>query len=201
MEWKLFEGEPPEATESLAGRGWMDLEGQPGFAQRSKMVADLVRFTAALTGSVTVTDLGCGDGSLLAMLPTHLDAWGYELGGGDVAHARSRGLDVRQADILSDQLEYGRLLSASEVLEHLADPVAFLKSLPRDPLLIASSPSAETGIWHNAIHAWAWDLEGYRDLLERGGYRVLYQTECDGGENEFGGVTGRQRFQAIVGAR
>lgn len=196
MEWRL-----PGEDHICTSRPWMDLANQPGFPQRAKMTAELVRLAAALSGAATVTDLGCGDGSLLAMLPAHLTAWGYEAGAGDVAHARYRGLDVRQADILLDDLEDGELIVASEVLEHLEDPVAFLKSLPHDPPLIASSPSAETGDWHNRIHSWAWDLEGYRDLLERGGYHVLYQTECDGGLNTFGGVTGPQRFQAVVAAR
>lgn len=194
MEWQL-----PGEDDISRGRGWMNLTDQPGFAQRAKLVSDLARLLFGVRPDLgTVTDLGCGDGSLLAMLPRR--AWGYELGAGDVAHALSRELDVRQADILADELEYGDLLIASEVLEHLADPVAFLKGLP-DRLLIVSSPSMETGAWHNPIHSWAWDLPGYRELLERSGWRALYQAECDGGTNTFAGVTGPQRFQAIVGAR
>lgn len=195
MEWKL-----PGEDDISPGRPWMNLEGQPGFAQRASMVAGLVRVAAHLAPSVSVADLGCGDGSLLAMLPPRLDCWGYELGAGDVAHAQARGLDVRQGDILHDPLKWGDILIASEVLEHLADPVAFLEDLP-DRLLIASSPSAETGEWHNRIHSWAWDLDGYRNLLERSGWHMLYQAECDGGTNTFGGITGQQRFQAIVAAR
>lgn len=199
-EWKL-----PGLDDIRPDRPWMRLEGQPGFAQRAKMVTGLAALVAALRPRIaTVTELGCGDGSLLAMLPTAmpgLDAYlGYEIGSGDVEAARSRGLNVEQADILTGDLFYGDLLIASEVLEHLADPVAFLGALP-DRVLIASSPSAETGTWHNPIHSWAWDLDGYRDLLGRSGWRVLYQAECGGGENTFGGVTGPQRFQAIVAAR
>ncbi len=82
----------------------------------------------------------------------------------------------------------------------LRDPVAFLRALP-DRLLIASSPSAETGTWHNPVHSWAWDLSGFRDLLTRSGWRVLYQAEADGGTNTFGGVVGVQRFQCAVAAR
>jgi hypothetical protein len=194
--WKLPGGETVTPD-----RPWMMLEGQPGFAQRSGMVAALAGLVLALRPGVTttVTDLGCGDGSLLAMLHARR-AWGYELGAGDVAHGQRCGLDVRQADILADDLEYGNLLIASEVLEHLADPVAFLKGLP-DRLLIASSPSCETGTWFNPIHTWAFDLDGYRELIESAGWRVLYQTDCDGGMNKFDGIPGRQRFQAVVAVK
>jgi trans-aconitate methyltransferase len=196
MEWKL------EGLDDIRpDRPWMNLEGQPGFAQRAKLVADLARLVIGVSLVGTVTELGCGDGSLLARLGRPGGScWGYELGIGDVDHARSRGLDVMQADILTDQLEYGDLIIASEVLEHFADPVSFLKRLP-DRLLIASSPSMETGAWHNPIHSWAWDLDGYRELLERSGWRVLYQADCDGGTNTFGGVTGPQRFQALAATR
>lgn len=202
MEWKLFTGVPPEPLSAIIDRGWMDLPGQPGFTQRARMIADLIRLCAATGGHATVTDLGCGDGSLLAMLPPHLTCWGYEIGAGDVAHAQACGRDVRRADIVADApvLDCGDIIVVSEVLEHLADPAAFLRSLP-DALVIASSPSAETGDWHNPIHAWAWDPAGYKALLTRSGYHVFYQAECDGGPNSFGGVTGPQRFQAIVAAR
>lgn len=199
-EWRLPGGEIISCD-----RPWMDLENQPGFRQRSYMVADLARLVVALRPGVTttVTDLGCGDGSLLAMLdlPPHVRAWGYEIGAGDVTHGRSRKLDVRQADILTGPLDYGGLLICSEVLEHIADPAGFLKGLPDGRVLIASSPSAEHAGWFNPIHSWAWDLNGYRDLLEGAGWRVLYHAEVHGGDNEFGGVRGTQRFQAVVAVR
>ena len=199
--WKLFDDVLPEPPDMLASRGWMDLERQPGFTQRADMVAGLVGLIAALRPDMrTVTDLGCGDGSMMKRFPSTLKAWGYELGAGDVAEGRARGLDVRQADIIHGDLEYGDLLVASEVLEHLGNPQSFLQLLP-DRLLIVSSPSKETGDWHNAIPAWAWDMDGYRELLETSGWRVLYHTDCDGGWNTFAGVEGPQRFQAAVCAR
>lgn len=208
-EWKLFGDEPPAFCDpaNLAGQEWMDLEHQPGWQQRSQMVLEMARFVAVgppvagIAAPASVTDLGCGDGSLLALLATFgLPAWGYEVGRGDVDAAGRRGLDVRQGDILAGDIEYGDLLIVTEVLEHLADPEAFLRGLP-GRLLIVSSPSAETGDWHNPIHAWAWDMAGYAALLQRAGWTVLRHRECDGGPNTFGDVTGQQRFQAIFAAR
>ena len=201
MEWKLAD-EPPERREHLIFRGWMGLEGQPGFAQRAQMVVDMV---LQLGPAKSITDLGCGDGSLLARLalalsPARIPMWGYDLWAGDLAHGQADGLDVRFADILTDELEYGELIIASEVVEHLADPEGFLRGLPGQ-LLIVSSPSAETGDWHNPIHAWAWDLDGYAALVRRAGWMVVRHAECCGGTNTFGGITGAQRFQAILAAR
>lgn len=213
-EWRLFEGEPPAFCDPAALRGqpWMELESQPGFRQRAAMVADLVRHLVTRsvityprkTKTASITDLGCGDGSLLAMISglsgLGCPAWGYEIGAGDVVKGQARGLDVRQADILHDDLEYGELLIASEVVEHLADPEGFIRSLP-GKLLVLSSPSAETGAWHNSIHAWAWDMAGYCALVQRAGWTVSRQMECDGGRNTFAGVEGPQRFQAVVAVR
>src|SRR6185437_7029078 len=112
-EWKLFEDEPPEPPGLLAGRGWMDLEGQPGFSQRADMVARLARLVMALRPVESVTDLGCGDGSLLARLAPAVPAWGYDLGAADLAHGRARGLDLLEGDITSGALDYGEMLIAS----------------------------------------------------------------------------------------
>lgn len=202
-EWKLFDTEPPESREYLAGRPWMDLESQPGFAQRAEMVVDVVCHAGPVK---SITDLGCGDGSVLARIRGALGSavppmWGYDLGAMDLAYGRAQGLDLGEADITQPaDLDYGELAIASEAAEHLADPEGFLRSIG-SRLLIVTSPSAETGEWHNPIHAWAWDMPGYADLVRRSGWTVTRHVECDGGENTFGGVTRRQRFQAILAAR
>ncbi len=90
---------------------------------------------------------------------------------------------------------------ASEVVEHLAEPEKFLRSLPDCDALVLSSPSAETGDWHYGHHAWAWDMNGYADLVRRCGWKVTHQVECDGGVNWHGGITREQRFQAIAAER
>jgi SAM-dependent methyltransferase len=203
-EWKLFDGTPPETPEMLRSRGWMDLEHQPGFAERSQMVASMTAGACRTRVIESVTELGCGDGSMLAVLrgtlSPYVQMWGYDLNAADIAWGRERGLDLRQADILTDHLDYGDLIVAAEVAEHLADPHGWLRSLPGG-LLILSSPAAETGDWHNPIHAWAWDLAGYRALVEGAGWRVGLHDMCPAGMNTFGGVTAPQQFQAILAVR
>lgn len=200
-EWKLDVAPRFADPAWLTYQGWMDLAHQPGFQQRARMVCDLVSEIAALRPVASLTDLGCGDGALLAMLGKIVQpTWGYDAGTADVAHGRSRGLDVRCADILGGELEFGELLVATEVVEHLEKPEAFLRSLPGE-LLVITSPSRETGDWHNEIHSWAWDLEGYAGLVTRSGWQVVRQAECDGGLNTFGGETRQQCFQAIWAVR
>lgn len=205
-EWKLFEGSDPHVSSVpfFQSHPWVPPEGQIGHAERTRMVALLVPWIQQTIQPVSsIADLGCGDGSLLgqlAELPVLCPMWGYDLGLDNIYRAHLLGLDVRHANILTDELEYGELLIATEVLEHLEDPLRFLKGLPGE-LLIVSSPSAETDRWHYVDHTWAWDLDGYRDLVEQAGWLVSKQVECDGGVNVHAGLAGAQRFQAIVATK
>lgn len=202
-EWKLFEGDNPRASSIpfFATHPWVAPEAQAGHAERTAMAAELARKVVAEHHPESVSDLGCGDGSFMEAirdLPVRL--WGYDAGTQNVAVAQRKGLDVRQADILASGLEYGDLITCCEVVEHLARPHEFIRSLPGH-LLLLSSPSAETGEWHYEDHTWAWDLEGYADLVAGTGWSVVEHVECDGGVNHHGGVIRPQRFQAIFARR
>ena len=165
------------------------------------MVAALVRRFITSHPVASVVDLGCGDGSLLNLLrDLPLPMWGYDAGVENVQRATDFGLDVRRADLLSDPVEYGDLIVASEVVEHLLDPHKFIAALPGERLVV-SSPSAETDEWHYEHHAWAWDLDGYAQLVRDAGWTVVEQVECSGGVNFHGGSCRPQRFQAIAAVR
>lgn len=193
-EWRLFpEGQVPPFTQPgfFAAHPWVDPAAQRGHAARTDMVADLVADVVADHGAQTVTDLGCGDGALLQKIAQRVQvkAWGYDLGVQNLHVATTlRGVDARHGNLLADDLVYGSLLVATEVVEHLVDPRAFVRGLPGS-LLILSSPYDEDDREHYVHHAWAWDEAGYRDMVADCGWTVLEQRTCPEG------------FQAILAVR
>jgi 2-polyprenyl-6-hydroxyphenyl methylase/3-demethylubiquinone-9 3-methyltransferase len=100
----------------------------------------------------TALDVGCGAGLLaeplarLGATVTGLDA-SPELIAAARAHAEAQGLtiDYRAGDLAELEGQYG-LITCMEVIEHVAEPAAFLKDLARrlapGGLLILSTPNA-----------------------------------------------------------
>jgi cysteinyl-tRNA synthetase len=75
------------------------------------------------------------------------------------------------------------------VLEHLTDPHDAVRWIADDSrFIVASSPWDEGPWWHDECHAWAWDREGYRALIEQGGYRILNHENVG-------------RFQIVLGVQ
>lgn len=183
MEWRLFEeGTIPVHTtpEWYAGR-----EHAPHLEQVAHR--DRLMFTAAqvarevMAGATTVVDLGSGDGGLLSLLGPAVKAWGYDLQQTNIDAAKKRGVDVRYGDVLVDDIDWGEIAIATEMLEHLVDPHAFVRTIgEHSRVLICSSPRLETGELHYEFHTWAWDAEGYRALVEQGGWRVDRHTPVHG---------------------
>lgn len=181
---------------------------QVGHAERTTMVENAVINFLKLNEINTLTDLGCGDGQLLFNLRNtakkyNIECWGYDAGAENVEYAHNRKIDVRYADIINDEIDYGDLSVCCEVLEHLYDPRGFLRKI-KSKFLIVSSPSAETPDWHYLEHAWAWDLDGYRELIESSGFRFISQESCVAlGECDFLGndIVKHPQFQCIIARR
>lgn len=184
-EWRLVpEGVIPEWTtaawyatvpNSLMADG-------PVHGPRVRAAADMVTRAAHRAGARSVVDLGAGDGGLLQMLdlPVGCTGWGYDLQPSHVDHAPARGVDVRLVDILAEPgaVAWGlapRVVVATEMLEHLLDPHALLRSIPAGSVLVASSPWTETDQDHYEYHCWAWDLAGYRDLMRGCGWTRIIE--------------------------
>lgn len=191
MEARLFEaGTVPEWTtpEWYAGREAAPHLEQDGHRERLLLTADFVMQAILLTDSdehqAIVVDLGAGDGGLLSLIPRALGhAMGFDLQQSNVDAAAARGVDVELCDVVAkldpDTWFEPRphVAVCAEMLEHLVDPHEFVARLHRTPIdcLIASSPYNETPDAHYEYHTWAWDLGGYRAMIESAGWRVIRQ--------------------------
>lgn len=189
-EWQLFEpGTVPEYTTTAwyEDRDSAPHIDQPEHRGRLTLACDLIEDAVLHHGARSVVDLGCGDGGLLALIEERLSSetemgsalpmWGYDLAPANVDVAREhRTVDVRYVNVVTDPaaVEWGDLAVATEMLEHLLDPHAFVRTIARrSRFLVASSPYVETDRSHYAYHTWAWDEAGYDALLEQAGFEVL----------------------------
>jgi hypothetical protein len=190
-EWQLFEaGTVPEYTrpEWYANREHAPHLEQAGHRDRLMATASLVAW-AATGGLRTVVDLGAGDGGLLSLLGPALTGWGYDLQPTNLQAAKDRGVDVRYGDVVDGDVEWGQIAVCTEMLEHLVDPHAFVRRIAAHAqILVCSSPWGERPGAAYEFHTWAWDLAGYRTLVERSGFAVLRQQRVHG-------------FQLILAAR
>lgn len=179
-EWRLFpEGTVPEFTTQAwyQGRERAPHWEQPAHHGRMEMALDHIMEISP----VSLVDLGCGDGGLLAQLPKWISAWGYELSPEAVKGGEERGVHILQADIV-DGLDTWRseMTVATEILEHLVDPHGMVQRIAQSsPCLVASSPVDETADHHYEFHAWAWDKAGYVALMEQAGLEVVRHDVVD----------------------
>jgi hypothetical protein len=152
---------------------------QPWHRPRLEQAAAFVRKAAEL-GAVTWSDLGCGDGGLLYLAQdvfTH--AWGYDFQPSNAAGWVERGVQAQALDVFGKgraAAALGDVVSMTEVLEHVAEPHLTLTRLAIDPrprFLVCSSPWNEHPGNHSDCHAWAWDMVGYRAMVEDAGWSVI----------------------------
>jgi SAM-dependent methyltransferase len=203
-EWRLFEaGTVPHFTtrEFFDAHPWIPPYHQMGHEERTVMTEAMIREVVGSHVSIgSLVDLGCGDGDLLRRLEyLGIRTFGITAGVANVEQARLHGLDVTLGDILGP-LPDADLTVMTEVLEHLVDPHGMLARI-NSPYLVVSSPSAETDEWHYEHHAWAWDMDGYFELVAGAGWRVLAQGEVAAPAAHHNGQTREQRFQVIAATR
>jgi hypothetical protein len=175
-EWCLFEaGTVPEWTrpEWYIGREHAPHLEQDAHRPRLLLSANLVAQAAFTWSLSTVVDLGSGDGGLLSLLGPNLSAWGYDLMPTNIAAAQGRGVDVRYGDVLTGEVKWGQIAVATEMLEHLIDPHGFVATIyEHAQVLVCSSPYMERPGAAYEFHTWCWDFDGYRALVEGGGWTV-----------------------------
>ena len=181
MEGKFFDGDSEFVTAKwYEGRDAAHHLEESTHGQRLVHSAWLVK-QAIEMGAKTAVDLGCGDGGLLQLLKDmNIKSWGYDLMPKNIEYAvNNRGVDARYTDFNSDDIEYGDVAIMTEVLEHMIDPHKIVRDLP-SKYLVASSPYTETDASHYEFHLWAWDPEGYDNLIQQGGYTIVNKLYASG---------------------
>lgn len=187
-EYRLYpQGQTPHVStaEFHADRERAPHLEQPVHQPRLYKALDYVHQATALSGvgmgkliELTVSDLGCGDGGLLQLLARDdVDSWGYDFQPSNAAGWAERGVQAYALDVFGvdrGSVHLGDISVCTEVLEHLEDPHGAVEWIAQSSQwLVASSPHTETDISHDACHAWAWDMDGYRALLEGVGFEVI----------------------------
>ena len=179
-EWKLFEGDVAHVStpEFHAGRERAPHLEQDHHAARLRTAAAMIRSLAGPQRSYS--DLGCGDGGLLSLCQDAFgQAWGYDFQPSNAAGWAERGVTAEQADVFGPDwptISLGTVVSCTEVLEHLTDPHGALERIYGKfgvEYLVCSSPVNEHAGYHDPCHAWAWDYEGYEELVRDSGFKVL----------------------------
>ena len=198
--YKLFEGAVAEVSTAHfhADRGRAAHLEQELHRPRLMHASQLATYAIGLADiqglPATVSDLGCGDGGLLSLLHDRPDvrAWGYDFCPANAAGWEERRVEASFLDVFGKdraRVVLGSVTVVTEVLEHLTNPYEAVRWIGgSSKFIVASSPWDEHPGAHDECHAWAFDMDGYRELLGQGGYRLLRHYEVG-------------RFQLALGMR
>lgn len=183
-EWKLKPGAVPyvSTADFHADRERAPHLEQAAHRPRLLRAAELVVEAAGMLDESSVSDLGCGDGGLLSLIQDRVDsAWGYDFQPTNAAGWSERGVKATALDVFGadrDRVIFGDITVVTEVLEHIADPHGTVKWIAANSkFVVASSPWVERPGRSCEEHAWAWDMQGYRNLFERAGLDIIHHEQ------------------------
>ena len=190
-EYKLFEGDVADVStfEFHEHRERAPHLEQGVHQGRLKLAADFVREAVDRVEGRTarpavVIDLGCGDGGLLSLISRlpWTNSFGYDFQPSNVHGWDERNVQALSFDFVEgfEHVPNADVYVMTEVLEHLTDPHGFVQQIRArgdQVQLVASSPWTEHIGSHDACHAWAWDMEGYKQLMWQAGFNVVRHEE------------------------
>lgn len=174
-------------------KSWRDHRWDSNFIERPRLWASAVALALGTPG--TVCDPACGDATVV--LQAHnLSPIEFALLGDispdtieKLVPADLPFLSKRQVGDVFDTLRglpdapLTHAIVLTEILEHLDDPDALLR-LAREKArwLVASSPIVPDGNDHTTQHKWAFDMDGYREMLVTAGWEpvVWFTANAEG---------------------
>lgn len=206
MEWRIYPDQdmPPVSTFDFhEHRERAPHLEQEGHRERLHRASELVNTAASsIRGPATVSDLGCGDGGLLSVLgrlPSVAECWGYDFAPANVAGWAERKVVATALDVFNtdrSKVSLGDITVMTEVLEHIADPHGVLRWIGlHSAYVVVSSPANENDIYHDPCHAWAWDIDGFWQLVEGAHFEVLVHEVIVGGTTQI--ILARNRWGRI----
>lgn len=159
------------------GRRYVEWQSSGGILQGR---LNLFKFAPHVSSSDTVLDFGCGDGSLLSLLPAARRI-GIEPNPHARAAAAEKGLEVAAtpADLADDSID---VAVSNHALEHVLDPYGALVELRRilrpGGRLVICVPAEDwrwmrrwqPGDWNH--HLFAWTPRTLGNLLEEAGFEI-----------------------------
>jgi SAM-dependent methyltransferase len=176
---------PTPDSETRVGRHYRGTRGADYFAYQSSSAEfaprlEARKFLSHVRPTHAVVDFGCGDGSLLDLLPGRVKV-GIEVNPAAQEAARSRGLTIvpSAADVEDG---FADVVISNHALEHVLAPVAELRELLR-----ILKPGGTLVIWlplddwrtqrttqgsDPDHHLYAWTPRLIRNLLEEAGFSV-----------------------------
>lgn len=184
-EWKLFDGDTAHVStfEFHEHRERAPHLEQSVHQGRLRLAADFVReavdrVETRVTSPAIVIDLGCGDGGLLSLISRFpwVNSFGYDFQPSNVQGWDARNVNALSFDFVSgfEHVPGADVYVMTEVLEHLTNPHGFVQQIhSRGAQLVASSPFTEHAGSHDECHAWAWDQDGYKQLMWQAGFKIV----------------------------
>lgn len=169
-------------------RGMLTADEEPVLEviySRYRKIADL---TASLSPSEPVADIGCGMGlSMLALKHLGIESVGYDVNSEFVEQANKFNLDARLEDIVSRSVRRYAIVTLSSMIEHLTDPVGFLRALRINTLrngghVVITAPNVLSVDFVrdggqianiNGNHFWYFSNKTLTLALDRAGYDVV----------------------------
>lgn len=164
MYFTKFDGQEYYSTQEFHNdRDAVDHVNDEGHRPRIELAAQWANQLVRANPELTIIDYGAGTGGLLSLIETD-NKTGYDFTPANVEFAQNNGRDVFYKDFVNSEREYSDIAIITECLEHLDDPLGFIKSLEAE-WLIMSMPVGETNEAHYEYHTHGADEEGVKVFM------------------------------------